>query len=115
MRWYHIIKTIIGRWFYNKAMPLTKLGRLDRQLTNMLDRYVKIEIKVSDFMGYTHHLVPTNMAWREESFFAGGVMEAWCEANCKRGWAYLPDIENDLYVYYFTDQNDAAFFKMVWR
>lgn len=107
--WYFMLKTIIGRWFYNKAMPMSNRS------TNMLERYIKVEIKVSEFMGYTHHLVPTNMAWKEESFFAGGVMEAWCEANCKNGWAYLPEIEQDRYVYYFTDRNDAAFFKMVWR
>jgi len=65
-------------------------------------------------MGYTHHLHPNNLAWKEESFFAGGRMEAWCEVNCDGPWVYLPDIENDRYVYYFTDQNDAAFFKMVW-
>lgn len=112
MRWYHILKTIIGRWIYNKAMPLNirKSGNL-----NILERYIRIDIKVSDFMNYIYHLHPNNMAWREECFFAGGEIEAWCEINCNGAWAYLPEIEKDIYSFYFLDQNDAAFFKMVWR
>ena len=101
----------MGRWFYNKAMPLRPH---EGRNTNMLDSYIQIDISVSEYMGYTDHLNPKNLAWKEEAFFAGGAIEFWCEMNCSNLWAYIPEIEKDRYVYYFTDQNDAAFFKMVW-
>ena len=88
MRWYHIIKTIMGRWFYNKAMPLRPH---EGRNTNMLDSYIQIDISVSEYMGYTDHLNPKNLAWKEEAFFAGGAIEFWCEMNCSNLWAYIPE------------------------
>lgn len=113
MKWFRVVKTIVGGYFYNKAIPIN----IRTENSNILERYARVNIKISEYMGYTHHLVPTKfiMAWKEECFFAGGELESWCERNCKRQWAYVPEIENDFYVFYFLDRNDAAFFKMVWK